>query len=322
MNIDPKPPAGQGPVGPAVLPFEPDSRAEVLSATHLFTVEVVTESATPWAAGGDGLEHRLLHLGMRLLAGLKGSLGVRLGEAFDLDVEQRRENALMTSDYHGFWSHEEPKQGARYLVIAQGTGDAPAALLQEPAIRALLDAALAADVEAARAAEAKLGHAPSDAARRKGARDLLDLARDQRSARRGLFGRYIWARVAPIYPGAEDTLLPAALAALQPKDATIELRDALIYGLYDAVLALGPTPERAVKLARPLLGLLLQPEAAPLLDRMLQVPIYNLVFRPGAAPLPVATVVPDPADRARMKAIADGFRSQRAHEIRDWLDHG
>ena len=70
----------------APLPFEPKSKAELLSSSHLFTVEVVTAQASPWAVGQDGLEHRSMALGLRLSAMLKGRLTVPAGEAFSVTL--------------------------------------------------------------------------------------------------------------------------------------------------------------------------------------------------------------------------------------------
>ena len=73
------------------LPYLPESESEALSSTHLFSVEVVSVEASPWAAQADGLEHRYLDLVVRLLESLKGTLAVGQGETFPVRVEQRRE---------------------------------------------------------------------------------------------------------------------------------------------------------------------------------------------------------------------------------------
>src|SRR5262245_15832767 len=140
MNPDP-------PIEPDPLPHEPGSSAEPLAATHLFTAELLSTSDDPWVRAADGYEHRRLRLGLSLMARLKGRLRLLPGEEFGTEVPHRRENALVVSEYHGFWSHADVVVGGRYLVVAAGDGDDPAALMQEPDIKALLDAALAADVE-------------------------------------------------------------------------------------------------------------------------------------------------------------------------------
>jgi hypothetical protein len=306
------------------LPLEPDSTAEILAATHLFTVETLAVETGSWVRGNDGLEHRPLRFRVRLLENLKGALDIEPGKEIDAAVEQKRESALVVSDYHGFWSHNEPRLVSRYLVISGGAGRNPVVLMEEPNITALLDGSLAADVHAAIEAEQQFGATggpQADAPRlRQRALALLQFAFDHRRNARGLFGRYVWARVAPLYSGDENALRTSALAIVEVPDATLELRDAVIDGLYRAVLSLGPTPERSAMLLRPLLGLTLQAEAAPLMDRLLQGPIYNLVFRPTGPHLRAAEVVPDAAERARMATKVAGYRPQRARDIRLWLE--
>jgi hypothetical protein len=307
------------------LPVEPGSTAELLAATHLFMVELLTQTATPWSGGADGLEHRRIDLELRLVEPFKGTLGVKPGEAFAVAVEQRREKGLRVTDYHGFWSHAKATAGARYLVVAGGASDAPAVLMQEPAIQQLLDAGMAQDVKGALAAEEAFAPELSshDAAKRRAAaHGMLELALQHRAAYRGLFARYLWARIDPIYTSAEDEVLPGVFDLIGAKDATPELRSSLIADVYAGVLALGPTPERCARLLKQLFGVLLQPEAAPLHDYLLQVPIYNLIFQPGARPLSSSAVVPAGGDRDRLKTVVAGFRSSQAREILTWLAGG
>jgi hypothetical protein len=305
--------------GQSALPTEPHSSAEILAATHLFTVETLGLSDTPWTKGPDGLEHRQQTMEFRLLERFKGDLDIRTGDAFRVEVPQNRESALETSDYHGFWSHQEIQKGERYLVLASGPASAPT-LLREPAIQALHPEALVADVRAAMSAE----HGLEDARRRSAApaealRKLLDQTYAERARLRGLYGRYAWARTEPSYAGVENELFPEIVKVVSARDATVELRQALIEGLYQFVSATDPSEERALRLARPLLGLLLQPEAAPLVERLAQVEIYNLVFHGGSALAPAHAVVADPAERAAMRSALAVYPSERASQISSWL---
>ena len=323
MTKDTQPTTGQGDHSAESLPHEPKSSAELLSATHLFTVETLDLSAGTWARGADELEHRGVSLKFRLLERFKGELKIGSGDSFEVQVGQRRENALTVSDFHGFWSHALPVKGARYLVMAEGAGNDPALLMQEASIKALVDAGLATDVKAAIVAEHQFGAAllpqADPVGRRVAALGLLKLAQEKRSAYGGLFGRYLWARIAPVYALNEGVLTSPTLEIVQAKDATRDLREALIYGLYDETLSLGTTPERTLGLLRPRVGLTLQPEAVPLLDRLLQVPIYNLVFQPGMAPVSPASVMPDAASRVAAAAVVARYKSERARRVAQWL---
>ncbi|MFI5382413.1 MAG: hypothetical protein ACHRHE_24210, partial [Tepidisphaerales bacterium] len=104
MSENTQPASAKQDAAPAPLPHEPESSSELLAATHLFTVEILQQSATPWAGAADNLQHRTLSLKLRLLELFKGNVQLKPGDAFDLNVAQRREDALTVSDYHGFWS--------------------------------------------------------------------------------------------------------------------------------------------------------------------------------------------------------------------------
>lgn len=322
MNPNENPATGAAVLAP--LPVEPGSEAEILLATHLFTVEWTEARAGTWAAESDGLEHRRLHLKARLLEQLKGELSVELGSTFELDLRQHREDELTISDYHGFWSHHDPLPGAKNVVLASGTGTDPVALMQEPAIRALLDPRAEVDIRTSGEAEQKFGadlrHATTPILRERIAAGLLTFTQERRGACHGLFGRYIWARIGPVFPGTQDELLAPALDLVQAEDTTIELREVFVYGLYAAVSALPPDRERSTKLIHAFLNLLLRPEAASLHDRLLQVPLFNLLFRTPSLTPSATVIIPDPAERARLIAVAIQFKSERASKVGAWLD--
>lgn len=304
--------------------MEPSSASEILSATHLFTVELTDLSATPWTPGTDGLEHRRLTLDLTLLETFKGHFDLQNGAKFKVEVPQRREDALTVSDFHGFWSHMEPEKGSRYLVLSKATNDNVAMLMQEPAIAGLSDTALSADVKLALTAEQRFAPAlrPSQtpAQRQAAAVELLKFTSEKRADCRALFARYMWERVAPIYPDAENPIFTTMLSLIEAKDAKVELREALLYGIYDEVSKHPVTEEHRLQLVRSFLHLMLQPEAAPLHDRLLQVPLHDLLFEDGNKTLSAATVFPDVAERSKLKHAVDGFHSQKAKEIGSWLE--
>jgi hypothetical protein len=317
-------PSPQGDHPADVLPREHDSPSEILAASHLFTAQVLDASPTPWARGDDGLEHREMRMKLRLLERFKGPLRAKPGEDFDLTVPQRRENASAISDYHGFWSHIDIEKGTKWLVISRGEGSDPASLMREPAIMAIMDASYAVDVAGAITAEERFGASFKPGAdfpqRRMAAVGLLRLARDKESEYRGLFGRYVWARCAPIYAEVEKAISVSALQVIAAKEANPELRQAFIAGMYDQVLSLGPTRDRRIELGGALLRLLEQPEAATLVDWLAQVPIYNLVLGPEAPVMEPTQFVSDPAARGRIAHVLAGLHSQRAKQLQAWLE--
>jgi len=309
------------------LPYEPGSSAEVLSATRIFTVEVLQVSPGAWAREPGGLEHRQLLMKLRLLEALKGPLRIPPGSVFDLDVPQNREGGSIVADAPGFWSHAKVSSGQSYLVMSQGGGNNPAELMQDPAIAEFLTAAVAGDVKEAAAAEAQFGSLlretadssnPRRSGRRSAALDLLNFTYARRQTPRGFFGQYLWARIQPVYTQFEADLAPAALRIVEAEDTNLELRAALLYPIYDMVLALG-RPQRITAFLRAALALLLQPSAKPLWDRLIQVPIYNLAVA-GTERLSAEEVVPSAAGRARIAQVLAGFPFQRAAEVRNWLE--
>jgi len=309
---------------PEALPYETASQAELLSSSHLFTVQLDWLDSTSWSMGEDNLEHRQVQFHFRVLEVYKGALRFRAGESFELDVNQERENELFVNDYHGFWSHAEVEAGAQYLVLSRGAGDDPETIMREPSIQALMDAGYATDVAEAQADEKQFGsliRTEEDPKRRCDfARQLLRRAYDERVTCRGPFGRYVWARVAPVFNYADEDFMKDIFRVVRADDATLELRESLLYGLYEGVLSLGSTRERTESFLRQALQLLLEPNAAPIYDRLIQVPLYNLVFRPDAAPIPSEEIVPDSRERDQMRSIVSGFTSPKAQELVGWFE--
>ncbi len=302
------------------IPLEPGSDAILLSASHVFLIEVSGIQGAAWARDADGLEHRTLHLDLRLIENLKGSIHANKGSAFSVDVPQKREDALTVSDYHGFWSHAEIEQGRRYLVVSNGTNRDLPALMKEPAIRALFNAALEQDVRLVITAEQRFGGAlrKEDGQRLTAARGLLQFANERRATVRQLFSQYLWERIGPVYEEHEESLEPALIAIIGAPDSALPLREALVYGAYNAAVSPEASPQQA-RLLRAFLELLLKPEASAMFDRMLQVPIYNLAFRNEQPTRPAAEVIPSDAERAKMANVATGFPSARAKAVAGWL---
>ena len=317
---EPQKPANGTSDAPSGIALEPGSDAIVLSASHLFLIEVLGMQGTAWARGADGLEHRTLHLNLRLIEKLKGSIHANKGDVFSVDVPQRRENALTVSDYHGFWSHAEIEQGRKYLVASNArNGDLPA-LLKEPSIKSLLNAALEQDVRLTITAEQRFGGAlrKENGQRTAAARSLLQFANERRATVGPLFSQYVWERIAPVYEEGEESLEHSVIAIIEAPDSTLPLREALAYGVYNAVVSPEPSQQQ-VRLLKALLELLLKPEAAPMFDRTLQVAIYNLAFRNDRPTRPAAEVIVSDAERAKMAAVATQFSSARAKAVAGWL---
>ena len=314
----------------AALPFEPGSLAELLSSSHLFTVEILSAQPTPWATGADGLEHRSIALSLRTLALLKGRLTVPAGETFSVTVPQRRENALVGSDYHGLWSHAspEPAPGVKYLVVATAADAAPAApssLLLEPACKMLHPADLASDV-----ALAEQGEQHFQGALRAGGADaelnaasaLLHFAGGQAAAAREPFSRYLWERIQPSVLRHAPGVRPALLTLLSGPATSPALRLTLLVGLERVLPDVQASDPRFLRDAgHTLATLLLEPAAKETHQRILTVSLFHLVFPDEVnAQVAAADVLPDAAERGRVADVLRASRDARAQKLLAWAE--
>lgn len=310
------------------LPREPDSAAELLSATHLFVVDIISLQATDWAFEEDGLEHRRLQMQLRLEQLFKGTIALDPGKTFTLEVEQRRESAFEVSDYHGLWSHVEPVPavGVRYLVIARAELTSPAELMQEGPCQRLLDVGSASDVELALGAEKRYDKVLAEKGKEypelDAARALLKFAADERVQAKDLFADYFWARVEPVFLQKAEDLLPHVLGLIMAADATIGLRRSLLYNLYQAVLLLEPAPDLVATMIKALFSLLIQEEASQLHSLLIEVQLYNLIFRQEQPQFDVAMILPNQADRDQILTVLSGFDSDRSQALMAWLGGG
>lgn len=299
------------------LPHIAGSASELLAASHIVQLTVMRQAATAWTLSDDGLEHRKLHLAVRVDRQLKGQLLQAVGSVLEVPLAQQREPGMRVSDYHGFWSHQNPNDCAGYLLLATARSNDIQVLLQDPAIQGWLPAELAADADAA--TELEHQHAPTQAADASAAQQLLRQVQDHRQTWHGLLGRYVLARLASQLRQNEPTVASALILIAQQYDTEPTLRDALVNGVYDNATQLGVDARRRQQLARSLFELLLLPASQAMVDRLVQVQLYNLLLRPGQTPPRPAAVVPDSAVRGRIDALLANLPGDRAHALRAWL---
>jgi hypothetical protein len=93
-------------------------------------------------------------------------------------------------------------------------------------------------------------------------------------------GKTAAARLARQYLPLEEPMQEGIMRGVMAEGTTDSLREALVRLQYDASAEEEATEERAIKLLRRFLSWAEQPQAAPMLHAMLQVHLYNLVFRP------------------------------------------
>jgi len=301
----------------AGLPHEAGSPSEVLGASHLFSVEVITLEETPWAKGTDGLEHRALNMEMRLLDVQKGTVALAPQKTFRLRVEQRREDEFLQLSFQGLWSHATPAVGTRYLVFSEGASTDPAELMNEKLCKRLLDSGYAADVRLATQGERIFRQAQGGGAQN-AAKGLLDFAQQNRAKARDVFGRFMWARVGPAFNETEGRSLPEMLQILRAPDTTRELRSALAAELYAGVLLFEPTNDAYRKLTAAFLEMLGQKENGITHGQLAEVYVYGLVFDAEDQPLLTTKDVPAAA-RASALATVSKLSSDRGKRLAAWL---
>lgn len=296
------------------LPVEPRSGSEILSATHIFEVEIATVTASQWKRQGF-LEGRQLSLVVRLLELFKGGLELSANRDFQVEVEQTRESEFSAGDYHGLWSHLDPEAGVRYLVFAIGNTTSGSALMQEPSCRSVLSSAFAPDVRAAIDAEHGIAsvNEPGESSE-----VLFRIAEAQRSTLNDLFGRYLWARLKPAFLKQPNTYLPRILALTSSRSLTTRYRESLLTGLSDALMDLDEPKGLVLPAIRAMFSIVYLDEASPMRENLVSGHIYNLLFVDSAPRFHVNEVLDAKTRRQVLDAIRN-IQGDRSEEIRRWL---
>ncbi|MFT3775571.1 MAG: hypothetical protein QM820_60255 [Minicystis sp.] len=312
------------------LPVEPGSRAELLSSTHLFTVEITALDAEPWTRGADGLSHRKLKMGVKLVEILKGTLDRRPGEVFPLEVAQRRVSKSIEEGYHGLWSHADPEVGKGYLVISRAPGATSApGLMREGVCEALLGKESAADVHLAEEGEQRYRHKLADRteqdAQAAAARALIGLAAAHVPEESDLLARYLWARVegtlvhADGKPGTIGDLLGLLTAPGGKQRFRIELIGAVEQLVENSEAPPERVKELAREVARAFFGVLVDPAATEMQESLVNVSLYPLVFPEDRPRLKAQEVLPAAADRQKARAALAHVHSEQAQKLTSWL---
>lgn len=322
MADNPQTNTNQWAISPNSLPVDSKSKAELLSATHLFTVEITRVEATAWKREPDQLEHRQLRMTARLLECFKGQLDVAPGGEFPVEAPQRRQSEFIEMDYMGLWSHAQPAVDVRYLIVAQAGIRSPSALMQDGSCKRLFDVALAEDVKAAIEAEQAAGATrrnvktnPDEAS----TQALLHFAQAHVSALDELFGRYLWARVKAVADKDPVNINRSLLALLTAPEAKLAFRETLIEAVDELIITLERPSQIAAAVAKAYSSLLLKKEAEPLREALVDNHLYSAVFEKGHPRLEVRMVFPDSAEREQLRRVIGGYDSVHAKELQTWL---
>lgn len=299
-----------------VLPMEAGSRSELLATRNVFAIEVRNLAPSAWKRNeSSGLEARTLAMEARLLKVFKGP--DRPAGDFHVTLPQRRENALIESDFHGFWSHREVEAGRQYIAFSNGAGNDPSGWMEDSVMVDLVPASTDTATEIALAIDVERRLAPINS--REKAVELLKTLFANREKVTGLFGRYASARLSAQYEAYEDALQTGIMRVVTADGSTESLRESLVEYLYDESAEHELSQDKAIKLAQRFIQWARHPEAAGMLDRMIDVHLYNLIFQPGEPALPVEKVIPDASERAALQKTFATHASPRSRELISWL---
>ena len=305
------------------LPVESNSSSELLSAPHIFLVEILDLAEQPWGRGAGGLESRRLRMHLRLLEIFKGTLQVATGSPFPLEVQQHRESEYVTSDDHGLWSNLSPGVGTKYLVFADASSNSPAALMQEGACQTLLGPEYVPDVHLAIEAEVAFRRASRAGSHAETEEDpalaLLHFGSEKRSEAKDLFERYLWARVSPAFQRKQPQVVSQTLQLIAEPSGSMEFRSGLISDVYDGTVDLQPDPQLTQRVLKTLFSVLLQKDAEPLHERLVDVEIYGLAFEDDKPAFHSESIFSDERERERLRGAVLQVDSERARELAAWL---
>ena len=296
------------------LPVEPNSRSEILAATHIFTLEITSLTASPWKAV-ESLEHRTLEMNGTVIERLKGQVS---RDKFAFKADQYRDNPVMAMAYYGLWSHIEVTEGRRFLVIASSASNDPAAMMGEPACRGLLDASRREDVAAAIAAE-RTWQMATERGETAQVRALLESAAPYRARIEDVFGRYLGARLEPALYRHPQDLEPDVLTWISAPDVSPKLVLAGITAVDNVLVRLGRPAELVRPLVRELVDLAATERLATLRKHLLEVFLLNSIMPEDGKALSAHEALPDQADREKLAAMLSRLKSEQATELQAWL---
>lgn len=308
------------------LPTVGRSRSEILRATHVLSAEILSVRAGDWAPGAGGRLARRVEMKMKLLEVLKGKTTTPAGAEFDLEIEQFEESPRLPPA--NIWSALELEAHQRYLFVSNGVDEATAAgLLSTGALVRVSDGAAAADVHLARAAEALRQKAVDDA--QPAGKDgevaallaLVAFAAGRADTAGDTFLRYLIARVGPTFVRSAERPTADLVGLLTHAKAPFAARAEVLAFLDEVGSALGDDPAFLRAVAPAYFQVLVDPGAAQMHHRLVQVSLYLLIFPKddGKARATAEALIPDAGARGKYRQALSVFEGDRAEKLARWL---
>ena len=305
------------------LPTEPQAQSEILTAEHLFAVEVRRADYSDWRRREDGQAERTIELEFALGENLKGRLDMAEGTTFKLTAAQVHQDTLTEGDDPSIWTHVEPKAGERYLVAARSPLQSPPELIKDGVCIGLFPAGCIEETRLAQQGEniyrKALGKGDEPKAR-KAAADALIAFTQEHSAECGEFyGTYFWDRVGATFLELEGVGLESLYTLMADPKLDWKFKGLLAGQIADGTTLFEPKPEVLAQIARALVTILTQESAAKLHARLIYIPLYQVVLKDDQPRLKSGDVFKSDAFKNAVKAALDKYPSDRATRIAQWV---
>jgi hypothetical protein len=302
---------GRAAAAPGMMPTVPDSRAEILRATHILVVTIQSADAKPWVPRREPGEERTVSLVVVLDEIVKGKVGQPVGQPIRLEVKQVRVG-FAWGPMPGVWSRTAIEPGTKLVAFARAASEDAAGILNDPAAQRLLPANQAlVDVHLARDAEAA----------RLDLVALLAKAKPQAASVGFLFAEYLWAR--------HGSAAMAEVREFEPIASFLELpaldriaRTTLLTTMLTAVeLSEPPATPQLDRLAIAMFHLLGLAEAKDLHDNLVETYLPNLLDLAGHPRLAAQVFHERPEERKQAAAALRAYRgSASPAALLAWLN--
>ena len=292
-----------------MIPYDPESSAEILRATHILLVRVVESAPGPWTPVSERLQQRDVEVLFSIDGILKGTIIEGQGARVRTTVQQFEVVGGRYFRVPGVWSEKELSPEARFVAFtSSGSGNDPVAshsALREPECFTV-DAGDESVIDVALADRA--GVPPEPLGR------LLLATADQRPAYGRFFARYVEARLPEIlFNSRED--FDVVMSTVEDPALSPVARTLLISAVCSSCIMLDPAPPAFVaRLVAGTARVVSQPVDSSLQTNLLKTYLPNVLgIVGGAQPKPAREVFADqPESRAITESLLAAYPDRAA----------
>jgi len=250
--------------------IDKQSVSEILRSSAILLIRLDDVALSPWVGETNGdLLIRDVTMTVIIEEILKGKVQQKVGESFELKVQQRGTGGFRVMDYYGLWSHSPLSAGVRFVAFCTDSSedarillstDANCEQLMEPKI-ALADTKSALELE---------NQNPSSA-------DLIARAQTLSRQRGGIFARYVWAKIKPEAMNSLD-IFEKVVKIIEDPETTELARESYLTSIEDALgITDPPLKQWEFRFIRSMFNLLTLSEAKPLHTNIEEVYLPNIL---------------------------------------------